>query len=89
MKDNHIILGIHVKDRVHQVPDIQTLFSEYGCNIRTRLGLHETNENQCSVAGLILLETIGNETRIDSLMNALNQMDGIEVQKMTFRHDSD
>ncbi|MBN2104581.1 hypothetical protein JW835_11130 [bacterium] len=87
IQDSYIIIGIHVQDRIHQVPDIQTLFTEYGCSIRTRLGLHETNENKCSGAGLILLEVVGDESQIDSLMNALNQMDGIEVQKMKFRHD--
>ena len=86
-KEAHTILGIHVQDRVHQVPDIQKLFTEYGCNIRTRLGLHEVDQNNCSVAGLIILETIGEPGQVDKLVKALNMKDGIEVQTMVFSHE--
>ena len=86
-KEDHTIIGIHVHDRVHQVPDIQKIFTDYGCNIRTRLGMHEVNAGNCSIAGLIILETIGSEEQIIGLINALNRMDGIEVQKMTFGHE--
>ena len=86
-KDAHIIIGIHVQDRVQQIPDIQKLFTEFGCNIRTRLGLHEVDEKSCATAGIIILEAIGDEDSIGRLMQALNQLDGIEVQKMVFSHD--
>ena len=70
-----------------EYPDIQKIFTDYGCNIRTRLGMHEVNAGNCSIAGLIILETIGSEEQIIGLINALNRMDGIEVQKMTFGHE--
>ena len=86
-KEAHTIIVIHVQDRIHQVPDIQKIFTDYGCNIRTRLGLHEVDANNCSVTGLIILETIGREEQIIGMIDTLNRMDGIEVQKMTFRHE--
>lgn len=86
-KEAHTIIGIHVHDRIHQIPDIQKIFTEFGCNIRTRLGLHEADANNCSIAGLIILETTGSEEQIIGLINALNRMEGIEVQKMTFGHE--
>lgn len=86
-KEAHTILGIHVQDRIRQMPDIQKVFTEFGCNIRTRLGLHEVDENNCSVTGLILLETIGESGQIDRLADTLNAKDGIEVQKMVFVHE--
>ncbi|MBN1783331.1 hypothetical protein JW948_19505 [bacterium] len=82
-----MIIGIHVQDRIHQVPDLQKVFTEYGCNIHTRLGLHEVNDANCSVAGLIILETAGPDAQIEKLIRALNQMDGIDVQKMVFGHE--
>lgn len=87
VKERHIILGIHVQDRVKQVPDIQGMFTEYGCNIKTRLGLHEAGAGVCSPGGLILLDTTGEESQIKALMDKLNSHDGIEVQKMVFGHD--
>jgi hypothetical protein len=86
-KEKHIILGVHIQNRVKQVPDLQKMFTEYGCNIRTRLGLHATSEGSCSPAGLILLDTVGEETQIDALAGKLASHDGIDVQKMVFGHD--
>lgn len=85
--DKHVILGIHIQDRITQVPDIQKLFSQFGCNIKTRVGLHDVNENLCASTGIILLEMIGDLGSVDELMKKLNQMDGIEVQKMVFSED--
>jgi hypothetical protein len=40
----HIILGVHITDRIHHVHAVQNLLTEYGCSVRTRLGLHEAQE---------------------------------------------
>lgn len=85
--EKHIILGIHIQNRVKQVPDIQKMFTEFGCNIRTRLGLHDTEAGSCSSAGLIVLDTTGDETQINALVQKLALHDGIDVQKMVFGHD--
>lgn len=38
--EKHIILVIHLTDRIKHVDSMQKAFSEYGCYIKTRLGLH-------------------------------------------------
>jgi hypothetical protein len=38
MNDGHIILGIHVSDRLKNAVEVQKVFTEYGCNIKTRIG---------------------------------------------------
>jgi hypothetical protein len=43
--NDHLILGIHVTDRVQKAGEVQQLFTEYGCNIKTRLGLHEVAQD--------------------------------------------
>lgn len=83
---DHVILGIHIQDRVNQVPDIQKIFTQYGCQIKTRLGIHDVDKNACSPSGIILLDTIGEAGKIDQLMETVNQMDGVEIQKMVFAH---
>jgi hypothetical protein len=83
--DKHIIVGVHVTNRLKKVPDVQRLLSEYGCNIKTRLGLHEV-ENVCSPNGLLLLEMYGEDSVCFELADKLAAVDGIEVQRMVFTH---
>jgi hypothetical protein len=79
-----IILGIQITDRMTKVPEVQKIFSKYGCNIKTRLGLHEVNENVCSPSGLVLLEMFGKEEEILRMEKDLKALEGIRVQKMVF-----
>jgi hypothetical protein len=84
--EDHIILGVHINDRFRHVSLVQNLFTEYGCNIKTRLGLHEV-ENVCSPNGLVLLELVGERARCDELERKLTAVDGVDVKKMVFPHD--
>jgi hypothetical protein len=87
MEKRHIILGIHITDRVQHIPDVQSLFTKYGCSIRTRLGLHNTSGKFCSPNGLILLEMTGDEEPVWQLMEELEAIEGVDVQKMVFEHE--
>lgn len=82
----HIILGVDITDRIHHVDPVQHLLTEYGCSIRTRLGLHEANEGLCSPNGLLLLKMTDEDTKAIELMDKLNAIEGVEVKKMTFDH---
>ncbi|HSR13895.1 MAG TPA: hypothetical protein VLS90_20775 [Thermodesulfobacteriota bacterium] len=79
-----IILGIQITNRLTKASEVQQLFSRYGCNIKTRLGLHDVGENVCSPSGLVLLEMFGKEEEILGLEKALKGIEGINVQKMIF-----
>jgi len=83
--DNHLIFGVHITDRVAEAAEVQSLFTEYGSNIKTRLGLHEV-EGDSSPAGIILLEMYGDEAVCNELADKLNAIEGVEVQKMLFGH---
>ena len=73
MTDDHIILGIHVTDRLQDAVDVQKVFTEYGCNIKTRIGLHDVDETVCSPSGVVLIEFFGSEAEADR--------DGREAQR--------
>ena len=85
-KENHLIFGIHITDRVHKAPDVQKVLTQYGCNIKSRIGLHHVDNNVCSPRGLILLEMYGDEAICYELAEKLSAMEGVEVQKMVFEH---
>ena len=83
---NHIILGVHITDRIGHVSSVQQLLTEYGCSIRTRLGLHEADNGFCSANGLLLLEMTDDAKTADALAEKLNAVEGVEVKKMVFDH---
>ncbi len=86
MKQDHCIIGIHVQDRHGNVPNIQGVLTEYGCSIKTRLGLHEVSADYCSPAGIIVLETAGPREEVDAMIAKLKAVEGIDVQTMVFTH---
>ena len=79
-----IVLGIQITRRVQNVPSVQAVLSEFGCNIRTRLGLHEVTESACSTVGLVLLDTYGDEKTILEMEEKLKAIKGVVVQIMVF-----
>ncbi len=87
MKAEHIIVGIHVTDRLKSAADVQKIFTQYGCNIKTRLGLHEVHRNYCAGGGIVLLEMVGEMKDVDAMLRKLKKIEGLEAKKMTFTHD--
>ena len=86
MKEDHIIYGVHITDRLQHVGEVQAILTEYGCNIKTRLGLHETNASSCSPNGMLILEMIGDSDKCHEMLDKLNVVEGVEAQKMVFEH---
>ena len=87
MEEPHVIYGVHVTNRAPQVPNVQKLLTEYGCNIKTRIGLHRVDEKECSPRGLILLEMFGDLATCHELKTKLANIEGVDVQEMIFDHD--
>jgi len=87
MEVPHLIYGVHVTDRATQVPQVQKFLTEYGCNIKTRVGLHRVDENACSPRGLILLEMFGDLAVCRELKAKLATLEGVEIKEMFFEHE--
>ncbi len=86
-KDNHYIIGIHITNRVKNVPSVQNVLTEFGCFIKSRLGLHEITDSTCSPNGLIIVELLGGHGKEEEFVRALKAIEGVDVQKMVFTHD--
>ncbi len=78
------ILGIQINKREENAIRVQEVMTLYGCSIKTRLGLHEIHQGQCSQAGLILLELTGDTLEADRLEAALREIPEIIVRRMDF-----
>lgn len=82
--DKQIIFGIKISNRLQNVPHLQVILTEYGCNIKTRLGLHDVSETSCSPNGLLVLEMYGETATIEEMEAKLKSVPGIDIQKMVF-----
>ncbi len=83
MKPDHVILGVHVTDRMKDAVEVQKVFTHYGSQIKTRLGLHEIGS---SPEGVVLLEIVGESDTWKEMSKKLAAIEGIEVKEMVFGH---
>ena len=74
----HHVFGIHVTHRVENIPAVQATLTKFGCNIRTRVGIHDTDNTSCSPSGLILVDVIGAEAEIEEFYRELAGLKGVE-----------
>ena len=82
----HVILGVHITDRVKHVPTVQSVLTQFGCSIKTRLGLHHANESFCSPNGLMLIEFVGDDSQCSAMTAQLSALEGVHVKRMVFGH---
>ncbi len=58
---------------------MQEVLSQFGCNIRVRLGLHDTGD-VCSDEGILVLQLTGEEAEMFKLESALNGLEGVKAK---------
>ncbi len=88
-KTTHIVLGVHITGRQVNAAKVQELLTKYGCNIKTRLGLHNIDECSCSTNGLLLLHMSGEPSASHELAEKLSALSGVSVQKMVFEYENE
>jgi hypothetical protein len=78
----HTIFGVHISKRVESVPAVQAVLTKYGCNIRTRLGIHDADSTSCSPSGLLVVDVFGAE--VEDFYKELQAVEGVDLQRMDF-----
>lgn len=73
------IMVIKVGARRSDAPKLQEVLSQFGCSIKTRLGLHET-QDVCSEEGIVILQLSGDTTEMLGLEQALNKLESVKAQ---------
>ncbi len=74
------IMIILINHRRRGSVEVQKVLAEWGCIIKTRLGIHEGVLDQCSDEGLIILELVGDDSQREKLKEHLNQIDGVKAK---------
>ena len=80
-----IVIGLQIDVRSETAEAVQKLLSEYGCYIKTRLGMHQHADESCTEKGLVLLEMIDNcSDKADELKSKLDAIEGVVAKDMKF-----
>ena len=69
------IIGIKLDNRIETAVEFQKIITSYGCDIRTRLGLHETDDWENF--GIILLEYNGKSS--EKLISELSKIWYVQI----------
>ena len=73
------IMLIGMSERHDTAVKVQEILTKFGCTIKVRLGLHET-EKVCSPCGVIILQLADNPSEIKKLKSALENLSGVEAK---------
>ncbi|CCY62041.1 putative uncharacterized protein [Clostridium sp. CAG:967] len=53
------IIGVSLENRIETAVEFQKIITDFGCEIRTRIGLHPSMSDVCLNRGIVLLEVNG------------------------------
>ena len=77
MKDFLIIV---LNKRHKEAVKVQQILTEWGCFIKTRLGMHEGVLEECSEIGNIFIELVGEQEKHKELNRKLNLLKGVTAK---------
>ncbi|MBP2649655.1 MAG: hypothetical protein H6Q74_480 [Firmicutes bacterium] len=82
MNDCGKIMAILQENRMDTALKVQEILTKYGCYIRLRLGLHESQVESCSNTGLIVLQLCGDQQETAKLETELQAVPYVKVKSM-------
>ncbi|MCX6112090.1 MAG: hypothetical protein NTY22_02230 [Proteobacteria bacterium] len=74
------VLLILVNDRKESAVTVQKILTDWGCTIKTRLGIHDGTLDNCSNSGLIILEIVGDKKKNEEITRKLNLVKNVKAQ---------
>jgi hypothetical protein len=74
------VLTILLAKRKETVVNVQKILTGWGCMIKTRLGIHDGVLDNCSDAGLIILELVGEPEKMHEFQRKLELIQGVKAQ---------
>lgn len=77
------IIGIGIENRKETSTKVQEVLTEFGCYIKTRLGLNNYKEDECLYNGIILVE-VPNREHVLTLGKKLKEIPNVTIKEMEF-----
>ncbi|MDD2702698.1 MAG: hypothetical protein PHC33_01655 [Candidatus Omnitrophica bacterium] len=81
--DKKTLLVFSLENRRDAAGHVQKILTDFGCIIKTRLGIHDGVLDKCSNTGLIILELVGAKARIGDLERQLKAVKSVRVKLIT------
>ena len=76
------VMVVLISHRNDAAAKVQAILTGWGCLIKTRLGIHEGVQENCSENGLLFLDLVGEEERLAELERKLNVRTGVSAKLM-------
>lgn len=76
------IVAVKMDDRQNTAVKVQDILTEYGCVIKVRLGLHNVVPGQCSPSGLVLLEVVPDDPKVEEMLKSLDSIEGVSAKEL-------
>jgi hypothetical protein len=83
------VMIVLINKRRESAPDAQRILTEFGCIIKTRIGIHDGVLDKCSNEGLIMLELVGERSQIKGLEDKLNALKGVKTKLVDISFDNE
>ncbi|MCB5270669.1 MAG: hypothetical protein LHW56_02370 [Candidatus Cloacimonetes bacterium] len=74
------VVLIKIDHRASEATRVQGILTDFGCNIKTRLGLHEVSNEFCANDGLVVLEVEGEKDIIAQMIDKLNAIEHVTAK---------
>ena len=74
------VLLILINDRKESAVTVQKILTDWGCTIKTRLGIHDGTLDNCSNSGLVILEIVGDKVKNEEITRKLNLVKNVKAQ---------
>ena len=74
------LLLVLIGKRKDAAVNVQKILTAWGCIIKTRLGIHDGILDNCSDAGLVILELYGTKEQKDELARKIAVIPGVSSQ---------
>ena len=74
------ILIILIGNRKDSAVKVQKILTAWGCNIKTRLGIHDGVLENCTDHGLLILELVGKDEHKKEIARKVSLIPGVSSQ---------
>lgn len=82
MENGSSIMAICQINRMETAVKVQDVLTKYGCHIRIRLGVHDSQPQECTNTGMILLQVCGGESVTKELERELIEIPNVKIKYM-------
>jgi hypothetical protein len=77
------VVAMLISTRSETAVNVQKILTGWGCMIKTRLGIHDGVLDNCTQTGLVLLEMVGEDAKIDEFLRKLKLVKGVSAKRIT------